>query len=416
MAPLLPSPTPSQQASPAPSLSQALENIVRAAATRADEGQQIYGPIAALWDGYLQTEAVRKLPARLRKPLTALCSEVSVVANKHFDAYIKGAHPPRIAAPAPGLSTDTSAPASTSASSSGTPSGPTTTQDAPTLSYAQAVATGMPTHGPKQARKTSAQKTSKRKDAVPRPDTRLFVRIDPGHSARAAGPFSVLIALKNRLGEDSALLKEVQEVKSGFALCTDSLEALAALEKHTESIGRVFADCTVERQPLWTTYRLTNVPRTVNTLDGLGTIVSNQVTEEILSRSTYELIRQLPTRAAETNESVQNNYFNTSWILSFNTKTHQPLPRTLRILGPSVNVSLVKLRHKTIQCTKCYQWHNARSCSRTQSCRICGSNKHSENNHSTRCATVSPHTCPARCLHCEGPHPADDLHYTALCG
>lgn len=405
MATPLPPPTPLQQTPPVPSISQALENIVRAAATRADEGQQIFGPIAALWDEYLQTEAVRKLPTRLRRPLTALCNEISAVANKHFDAYIKGAHPPRTAAPKLGPNTSTNAHASTSASSPSPPSGSTPLQDTHPTSYAQAVATGTPA----QARTTPAQKTSKKKDTTPRPDTRLFVRIDPGHSARAAGPFAVLTALKNRLGEDSALLKEVQEVKSGFALCTDSLEALAALEKHTESIARLFSDCTVERQPIWTTYRLTNVPRTVNTLDGLGSIVSNQVTEEILSRTTYDLIRQRPTRITETNESVQDNLFNTSWLMSFNTETHQPLPRTLRILGASVNVSWVKPRHKTIQCTKCYQWHNARSCSRAQCCRICGSNKHSEDNHSTHCATASPHTCPARCLHCGGPHPADNV-------
>jgi len=242
MALLVPLPTPSQQTSSAPPLSQALENIVRAAATRADKGQQIYGPIAALWDKYLQTEVVRKLPARLRRPLTALCNKISIVANKHFNAYIKGAHPPRSAAPTPGSSTST-----TSARSPGTPLGTTAPQDTPTLSYAQAVAIGTPAYGLKQAYKTPAQKTSKRKNTVPRPDTRLFVRIDTGHSARAAGSFAVLTALKNHLGKDLALLKEVQEVKLDFALCTDSLEALAALEKHTESIARVFSGCTVER-------------------------------------------------------------------------------------------------------------------------------------------------------------------------
>ena len=80
-------------AKPAQTLSQNFLDIPRAASVRAEEGQQIFCPISAIWDNYLQTDAVRKLPARLCKPLTALCAEISSVANKHFDAYIKGIYP-----------------------------------------------------------------------------------------------------------------------------------------------------------------------------------------------------------------------------------------------------------------------------------------------------------------------------------
>src|SRR5205814_5755521 len=78
---------------PTPSLSQALINIARAAATRAKDGQRVYGPIASLWDEYLQSDAVHQLPPWLCKPLTALCTEINLVANRHFDAYIKGSPP-----------------------------------------------------------------------------------------------------------------------------------------------------------------------------------------------------------------------------------------------------------------------------------------------------------------------------------
>ncbi|KAJ8063546.1 hypothetical protein OCU04_007418 [Sclerotinia nivalis] len=78
-----------------PSLSQALINTVNTATNRTNEGQQIFSPIASLWDDYLNTEAVRALPARFRKPLIALCTDISLTANKHFDAFINGSHPPR---------------------------------------------------------------------------------------------------------------------------------------------------------------------------------------------------------------------------------------------------------------------------------------------------------------------------------
>jgi len=68
-------------------------DIAKAASIRAKEGQQIFCPILAIWDNYLQTDTVRKLLARHCKPLAALCAEISSVANKHFNAYIKGTYP-----------------------------------------------------------------------------------------------------------------------------------------------------------------------------------------------------------------------------------------------------------------------------------------------------------------------------------
>jgi hypothetical protein len=73
-----------------PPLSQTLRDAIDAANTRAEEGQRVFGPISALWDGYVDSDAVRQLPVRLRKPLLALCHEMSRIATGHFDAYLKG--------------------------------------------------------------------------------------------------------------------------------------------------------------------------------------------------------------------------------------------------------------------------------------------------------------------------------------
>ena len=84
----MPSPSP-----PPPLLSYALANIVQATTKRAEEGQALFAPIAAIWDDYLQSDTVRQLPARLRKPLETLCKEISQTATTHFDSYIKGTRP-----------------------------------------------------------------------------------------------------------------------------------------------------------------------------------------------------------------------------------------------------------------------------------------------------------------------------------
>jgi hypothetical protein len=76
-----------------PLLSQVLANIVQSTAIRAEEGQTLFAPIAAIWDDYLQSDTVRQLLAWLRKPLETLCKEISQTATIHFDSYIKGTRP-----------------------------------------------------------------------------------------------------------------------------------------------------------------------------------------------------------------------------------------------------------------------------------------------------------------------------------
>jgi hypothetical protein len=69
-----------------------------------------------------------------------------------------------------------------------------------------------------------------------RPDTRLFLRLGPNYLACEAGSFALLIALKSALGAHAYLLREALEVPLGFALYTNSLKALIALEKHSKLI------------------------------------------------------------------------------------------------------------------------------------------------------------------------------------
>ena len=336
-----------QQHSPPapPPLSQALRDAIQAASTRADEGQRIFAPIATLWDDYVQSETVRKLPPKLRKPLLVLCQEISRTATRHFDAYIKGTRP---------------SPALTPQQSSPTPLQKSTTDEQTSLppqtppTYAQKAALAPTSQPPTRTPRNIASNTLDKKTPQARPDTRLFIRVGPDHASRQAGQFAVLTALKTLLGDNSSLLNEVQEVKTGFALCTGSLDALAKLETYSEAISRAFTDSIVERQPNWTSYRLINIPRTVNTIDGLGQITSNQVTDAILAEAIRTTANQSLARAVETKDSAQKNLYNTSWIASFPTEGHSPLPRNLRILGAAVTVAVIKTKPKTVQCTRCY--------------------------------------------------------------
>ena len=65
-----------------------------------------------------------------------------------------------------------------------------------------------------------------------------------------AGAFAVLTALKRSLGEHAHYLKEVLLVSTGFALCTNSTESLAALESHIDVMTETIGNCKIERQAL----------------------------------------------------------------------------------------------------------------------------------------------------------------------
>jgi hypothetical protein len=369
----------------APSLTYALANAIERATERANDGQRAFGPVAALWEDYIESKAVRELPQRLHTPLIRLCKDFSLVATRHFDAYIKGSPPPRFA-DTPKL------PANMPENAPPPPSQPRT--------FAQ-VATTDPASQPTTSRSRYLEKT-KTKSTL-RPDTRLFVRISPFHNARGVGAYAVLTALKKQLGDRAHLLKEVQAVKTGFALCTDSLDDLDSLYEHASEIEQKIGHCTVEKQTKWTTYRLDNIPRVIRTL-----IESQTVDSELLTDAITEATGQPPVRIVQTTQSVQNSLPNTCWFVSFDSESHTPLDKTLRILGVRAIALPIIYKPKIIQCTRCFQWHNARTCSRTERCCVCGSNSHTENSHTTQCMTAKPHSCPPRCLHCGGPHTADD--------
>lgn len=370
----------------APPLTRALANVVERATERANDGQRAFGPVAALWEDYIESEAVRKLPQRLRTPVIQLCKDFSLIATRHFDAYIKGSPPPRFAdTPKLAANIPEIAPPPP-------PSQPRTFAQVATTDPAPQTTTG---------RSRYLEKT--RTKSTPRPDTRLFVRISPFHNARGVGAYAVLTTLKKHLGDKAHLLKEVQAVKSGFALCTDSSNDLDSLYEYAREIEQKIGHCTVEKQTKWITYRLDNIPRMIRTL-----AESRTVDSELLTDAITEATGQVPVRIVQTTQSIQNSLPNTCWFVGFESESHTPLDKTLRILGVRAIALPIIYKPKIIQCTRCFQWHNARTCSRTERCRICGSNNHTESSHTTQCMTAKPHSCPPRCLHCSGPHPADD--------
>ncbi|KAJ8061503.1 hypothetical protein OCU04_009318 [Sclerotinia nivalis] len=186
---------------PAPStpfLFQALINTVNTATNRANEGQQIFSLIASLWNDYLNTEAVRALPARFRKPLIVLCTDISFTANKHFDVFINGSYPSRSTKSSTKISVNLLSPDVQTFQPVLVPKtakpikAPATVQYLKDSTYAQKTATSLPpiiqSTNPKTGNRTGSQPKTQSQISH-KTDTRLFVRIGLDYPARKAGSF-----------------------------------------------------------------------------------------------------------------------------------------------------------------------------------------------------------------------------------
>jgi hypothetical protein len=366
------------------SLQAALENTAKAASNRAAEGHKLFSPIATLLDKHLRTST--NLPPHLLSALNALSTDLTTVAQRHFDAYITGS---------------TYIPSQELKPPSPPPSRPPSGLAQST--YAT-VASSNPLTKPIPLTKATPKKAPKE----PIPDNRLFVRLDNSHRARDMQGYAILTGLRTQLGSEGPLLKEVQATKTGFALCPASPDALKTLESRKEVISKFFGSCRVERGSRWVSYRLTNVPRKVGRILDTGDYTLVPVDSYAIAQAVTEATKLSPASVTETTFSISNPTLPYScWFINFPEGTPTTIPSRLRLFGTTAIATHLPRKTNIVQCNRCWMWHNARSCARPPRCRLCGSTEHLEEGHSNRCNAPTPHTCPPRCLHCHGPHPAD---------
>lgn len=416
MPPRQPAPAAATATTMRPSTLQAnLQLAAAAATTRASEAQQLYSSVADMLDAHRHGEPAKALPTHMKTAFKAFCDDMSAVAQRHFESYIRGS--PRPPAPyminidtpktppysAPSLP---SQPPTRSRSQSGSRS--QSQSSSQPSSYAQAAARPHPAETPPTATTSSVHSQRVQQKKFSPPDSRLFVRLPATHQARPFPGYAILTQLRASLGDAGCYLREVQAVKTGFALCPSSPSDLPALEACIPAITSFFGkDSHVEKASNWTSYRITNVPRSITVISDLAEVTTSPITPEILLTAIAEAIGATPAAASQTTSSIANPHdYSSSWIVRFPNDIPS-LPRSLLLFGARTAIRLLPVKTTTIQCSRCFQWHNRRSCARPARCRLCGSTGHNEANHPICSST--PHDCPSRCLHCHGPHAADSL-------
>jgi len=392
----------------------AIQLAITAAATRATEGEKLYAGLAELLDSHAERDDIKNLPTHMRNALKALNDDLSTVARRHYEAYIRGSErpPAPYTMPANALLSPPStnsgwSSATTPAPSSPAPGNPpkeassraesTSGTNSRPSSYAQAAAQTPPSAYTSQA-------APRPKAVTPPPvDHRLFVRLPQTHSARKLPGYTILDTLRQRtdIGQH---LQDVQATKTGFALRPTQPNAL---DSHIPALAKYFQGCTIDKAVAYTSYRLSCVPRYVTLLDGLGQPSKVSVTPAMLNKAITEATGTTPALINQTKASEETPHdYSSNWIVRVPSDAKQ-LPRSLLLFGMRATARPLPNRTNIPQCSRCLHWHNERSCARAARCRICGSTEHAEDLH-PKCHG-DPHQCVARCIHCHGPHPADSL-------
>lgn len=204
-------------------------------------------------------------------------------------------------------------------------------------------------------------------------------------------------------------VREIEKIKTGFAICpasSDAHETLLTRMPEIEAFLSTEGDYKVEKPQNFFAFKLSGIPRSYSGYNGSG-IGLIDITANTISEALYDLTNVRPVNVLECQSSTDKQFSHKkNWIVFY--PEGASLSKSLPLFGARVPVKLLPKRIKTPQCGNCFGWHNERACSRTARCRICGSTQHVETNHTT-CDPTRAHECPPKCVNCHGPYPADSL-------
>jgi len=274
---------------------------------------------------------------------------------------------------------------------------PTNQPTKPSASWATAVASAKKNAG-NAGITTTTTTTASAPQAAPRASLdRLFIRLPEAHPDRQASSFFALQKLRKLLPLID--IKEVQKVPSGLAIVPKTTTAAAALKLAKDKIQAAFNNSTVEENTNWLWARAIDLPTTLQDLSG------NQipVTEE-MARTELQIQTDLQLeRARWSKQTTDEKSYAGTLVFAYKSRPETTLPGRISLFGASVRLIPSKHKAQVRQCTKCWGYHNERTCLRRVRCRTCGSTQHSEDSHNNDSDGSIP-----RCFNCRGPHRADD--------
>ncbi|TVY75336.1 putative RNA-directed DNA polymerase from transposon X-element [Fusarium oxysporum f. sp. cubense] len=222
--------------------------------------------------------------------------------------------------------------------------------------------------------------------APPRQDLRVFIRLEAGAPARAHSSYAIRTLIQEKLGAVSNKIRQVFQVRSGWAVLTADSETRDFLvEKQAEWAAELGAT-TVETNKEWFTYVVSDFPTRLTDFHGKEVDSDSIVSDEIEIQTGLKPIDIRPSR------QFSDNPLTKTLLVSF----LKPIKRFWSLFGSSA-ARLIDKTDRPRQCETCWGYHFARNCHRQPVCQRCGKTGH----------IIDNCTAPEQCINCLGPHQAN---------
>ncbi|CZR45033.1 uncharacterized protein FPRO_14799 [Fusarium proliferatum ET1] len=222
--------------------------------------------------------------------------------------------------------------------------------------------------------------------APPRQDLRVFVRLEAGAPARDHSGYAIRTLIREKLGTVSDKVRQVFQVRSGWAVLTADHETRDFLvEKQAEWAAELGATA-VETNKEWHTYVVSDFPRRLTDFRGNEVDSDSVVSDEIEIQTGLKPVDIRPGR------QFSDNPLTKTLLVSF----LKPTKKRFWSLFGSRAARLVDKSDVPKQCETCWGYHFTRKCHRQPVCQRCGKTGHSGDD----CAAWE------QCVNCLGPHDA----------
>lgn len=228
----------------------------------------------------------------IEKPLQDFIADLNIVALSHFERHVKGT--PLPSPPYINRKEKKTEPKATIAA----------TIHSTVLPHPKKPSYAAVTEAPPPMLKYPLA-TKPKNIIVPKPphkkaeEYRLVVRVSEGHPAQTMSPYAVLLDIKTFLTEN--LIREIQVIKTGFAICPISVSARDTLYSRMEEIEAYLStrdECKVQKPTKHKAYLLSGIPRSYIGFNG-STPDQINITGDMIAEAIQSLTNIAPINVLE---------------------------------------------------------------------------------------------------------------------
>ncbi|RKK55869.1 hypothetical protein BFJ69_g17692, partial [Fusarium oxysporum] len=223
--------------------------------------------------------------------------------------------------------------------------------------------------------------------APPRQDLRVFIRLEAGAPARDHSSYAIRTLIQEKLGTVSDKIRQVFQVRSGWAILTADSETRDFLVENQAEWAAELGATAVETNKEWHTYVVSDFPRRLTDFRG------NKVDSDSVVSDEIEIQTGLKPVDIRTGRQLSDNPLTKTLLVSF----LKPTKKRFWSLFGSRAARLIDKTDVPKQCETCWGYHFARNCHRQPVCQRCGKTGHIVDD----CAAWE------QCVNCLGPHEAN---------